>query len=88
MRQSVVRDLAAIGIHQEGDLREGEEGNADRQQDVDRQIGGKQRIEIGGEKAGIFEIAEHQEIAGDAEREHRKAQAPAHRLVISSRPIR
>ena len=73
MRQPVACDLAAIGVHQEGDLGEGVEGYPDRQQDMDRQAGGKQCIEVGGQETGIFEIAEHQEIAGDAEREHRKA---------------
>ena len=36
MRQRVARDLASVGIDQERDLGEGVEGDADRQQDVDR----------------------------------------------------
>ena len=38
MRQRVGRDLAAIGIDQERDLGERVEGDADRQQDVDRDM--------------------------------------------------
>ena len=77
MRQRVARDIAPIGIDQERDLGEGVEGDADRQQDVDDEMGCKQRIEIGGKEPGIFEDAEHQQIAGDAGREHGKAQRGA-----------
>ena len=60
MRQRVARDLAPVGIDQKRDLGEGVEGDADRQHDVDDEAGRKQRVEIGGEEAGIFEDAEHQ----------------------------
>jgi len=73
MRQRIGRDLAAIGVHQERDLREGVEGDADRQQDVHRKMRTEQRIDVLDGEAGIFEDAEHEEIAGDAEREHRLA---------------
>ena len=72
MRQRVARDIAPVGIDQKRDLGEGVEGDADRQHDVDDEAGRKQRVEIGGEKAGIFEDAEHQQIAGDACGEHGK----------------
>ena len=72
MRQRVARDFAPVGVDQKRDLGEGVEGDADRQQDVDDEAGRKQRIEIGGKEARIFEDAEHQQIAGDAGREHGK----------------
>ncbi|WP_354132411.1 hypothetical protein [Bradyrhizobium sp. RT4b] len=71
VRQGVTRDLATIRIHQERDLGEGVEGDADRQQDVDRNMRTGQRIDVLGDEAGIFEDAEHQEVADDAERERR-----------------
>ena len=73
MRQGVARNIAAESIDQKGDLGEGVERNADRQQDVDGDPGRKQRVEIGGEEAGIFEDAEHDEIAGDANGERGKS---------------
>ena len=72
MRQRVARHIAPVGVDQERDLGEGVEGNADREQDVDGEPGRKQRIEIGGKKARIFEDAEHQQVAGNTCREHGK----------------
>ncbi|MEY9364927.1 hypothetical protein ABH994_007648 [Bradyrhizobium yuanmingense] len=69
MRQRIGRDLAAISVDQKRDLGEGVEGDADRQQDVERDIRAEQRVDVLRDEAGIFEDAEHEEIADDAERE-------------------
>ena len=61
-------DLAARGVDEKGDLREGEERDADRQHDLaarrrqrqDRGDRAEQEIEI-------FEVEEDDEIDGDAE---------------------
>ncbi|MET4765659.1 hypothetical protein ABH970_006031 [Bradyrhizobium ottawaense] len=73
VRQRIGCDLPAIGVHQEGDLRERVEGDADRQQDVNRGMRAEQGVEVLGEEAGIFEDAEHEQIADDTERERRLA---------------
>ena len=85
MRQRVARDIAAVGVDQKRDLGEGEEGDADRQQDVDRQARSEHRIEIGGEEAGVFEDAEHQQIAGDAGRSSAARRAAGRSLRSISR---
>ncbi|MHC2381389.1 hypothetical protein ACVIU7_002037 [Bradyrhizobium liaoningense] len=69
MRQRIGRDLPAIGIDQERDLGERVEGDADWQQDVDRNMRAEQRVDVLSGKAGIFEDAEHEEIADDAKSE-------------------
>ena len=80
MRQRIARDIAPEGIDQECDLRKSVEGDADRQHDVDDEVSGQDSIEIGGKEAGIFEDAEHQQIAGNTGRKHgiahRRAQLP------------
>jgi hypothetical protein len=53
------------------DLGEGVEGDADRQQDIDGELGREHRIQIGGEEAGIFEDAEDDEIAPNADDQRR-----------------
>ena len=42
-------------------------------------------LKIGGEEAGIFEDAEHQEIAGDAEREARQSASAGRSFLAISR---
>ena len=73
MRQRVVRDFSPVGIHQKRNLGKRVKRDSDRKQDVDAKAGREQRIEIGGEKAGIFEIAENQEVAGTKTPELSKA---------------
>ncbi|MGY3405861.1 hypothetical protein ACVWZV_001974 [Bradyrhizobium sp. GM5.1] len=65
--QRVGRDLPAPGVNQERDLGERVEGDADRQQDVDRKVRAGQRVDVLGDEAGIFEDAKYEKIAGDAE---------------------
>ena len=77
MRQRVARDIASECIDQECDLRKRIEGDANRQQDVDDETRRKQRVEIEGDEAGIFEDAEQQQIAPDTHGEHGEAQAGA-----------
>src|SRR5277367_3634583 len=77
MRQRIVSDLAAISIDQKRDLREGVEGDTDRQQDVHRNRRREYRVEIGDQKARIFEDAERYEVAGHTDRQHGKTSARA-----------
>jgi hypothetical protein len=86
MRQRVVRDLASIGLNQQRDLGKGVERDAHRQQNVRRQSGREQGIEIGGEEAGILEYAEHQQIAADAGREYGQSQPGARLLRDQQQP--
>ena len=66
----VALDLgAAHHVDQIGDLLEGEEGDAERQHDVDeRQRRAGQRSQAVEDEIGVFEIAQHREIERDAER--------------------
>lgn len=70
--QPIARDLAAIGVHQKRDLGDAVKGNPDRKQNVHGQLGRDQCIQIGGKEAGIFEIAEHKQVAGHAGGQRRK----------------
>src|SRR5258708_20690607 len=81
MRQRIARDMAPVGIDKERDLGEGIEGNADRKNDVDGDGGREQRVEIGGEEAGILEYAEQQQVAADADGQRRKPPFGAHFLL-------
>ncbi len=59
--------LTAIGVDQEGDLREGVERYADGQDNIaDGEIQSRQRIEIVRDEGRIFEIAKRAEIDRDA----------------------
>lgn len=71
VRQRIGRDLPAVSVHQERNLGERVEGDADRQQDMDREMRAGQRIDVLGDEAGIFEDAEHEEIADDTKSERR-----------------
>src|SRR5581483_8589006 len=63
-------DSAAICIDEEGDLLERKERDAERQNDPGRmETASGERIEVVDEEIGIFEIAEHRQIAGDPEYE-------------------
>jgi hypothetical protein len=75
MRQCIARDIAAIGIDQEGDLRERIEGDTDRQENGDGDAGGEDGIQVYSNEACIFEDAEQDEIAGDTESQHQSARA-------------
>src|SRR5579883_452118 len=57
MRQRVSCDLAAIGVDQKGNLGEGVKGYPDGKQDVHRERGRKDGIQIRRNEAGIFEDA-------------------------------
>jgi hypothetical protein len=77
MRQRIARDISPVGVDQECNLGERVERNPDGKQDIDGKTGRKYRVQIGGEEAGIFESAEHEKIAGDADGEDGKSQGPA-----------
>ncbi|OIQ72072.1 hypothetical protein GALL_463040 [mine drainage metagenome] len=80
MRPRVMRGLSPVSIDQEGDLGEGIKGNSDRQQDVHAKTGREQGMGIGGKEAGIFEIGQHQKVAGHAGREDAKPRDRAQTL--------
>jgi hypothetical protein len=55
--------LALVDVHQEGDLREGEEGYADGQRDVNRGRGTPdQAQDLGGEEPIVLEVGEDREV--------------------------
>ena len=83
----VALDLgAAHHIDQIGDLLEGEEGDAERQDDIDgRQRRAGQRIEAVKDEVGVFEIAQQREIERDAENADGAA---AQRIVHPQSPSR
>ena len=69
--------LAAPGVHQERDLGEGVEGDADRQQDAQRrQIDAGQPTQGLQQEVGIFEEGQQAEIADDADREQQPTEPP------------
>ena len=90
MERVVFARLAAIGVDQKGDLREGEKRDADRKSDARHGTASAGQGADGvDEKIGVFEIAEQQEISGDADGEHELAavgdQPPADDIVEGNR---
>ncbi len=69
VQEPVFRRFALGGIDQIGDLLEGEERDAERQDDgADAEVQAGQRADILHDEDGIFEIGQHRQIAGDARR--------------------
>ena len=63
-----VRRPAMAGIDQEGDLGEGEKGDADGQEHVQRvETGPSEVVDRADKEIGVLEIAQEQQVAGDGE---------------------
>ncbi len=77
MRQRVARDVAPVGVDQKRDLRESVEGNADRQQDVRVIPVENIALRLAARKPAYLKMPSTSKIAGDADREHRKARRGA-----------
>src|ERR1019366_3572321 len=64
--QIIFADNSAADIRQVGDLREREERNAQRQDDLaERPTGAKQGVKVADEEVGVFEVAQEQEVGRD-----------------------
>ena len=55
-------DLASIGIDHEGDLGEGEERDAQRENDIRREVGARERVQVSEKEPRVLEIGEQAEV--------------------------
>ena len=61
-------DLAPVRVHEEGDLLEREERDANRQHDLaEEEVEAGERVEVVHEEVGILEVAQRREVEHDAE---------------------
>ena len=69
-------DPPGLNVDQEGDLLEGDERDAERQNDIQQdEIGAKDVIDRAIDEVGVFEEAEEDDIEQEADEQHRPRQA-------------
>src|SRR6185312_3162545 len=74
-----------LNVDQEGDLLEGDEGNAERQDDVQkREVGAEGVVDRAGDEVGVFEEAEIGDVEQKADDEHEPRQAG--RVALLAQP--
>ena len=73
--EGVALGLPPVGVHQIGELLEGEEADAQRQHDVAQGEGlAEHRIDIFEEKVKVFVVEDHRHVEQDPSRQNRLAQ--------------
>jgi hypothetical protein len=70
MDEVVFFDFALIGVHQESDLGEGEEGNTQRQHDFAQiPVCAGKTVDVAYEEIGVFVVTQQQQIDGNSQDE-------------------
>src|SRR6185312_3620876 len=72
-----------LNVDQEGDLLEGDEGNTERQDDVQkREVGSERVVDRAGDEVGVFKEAEIGDVEQEADGQHETRKAGRVALLV------